>query len=253
MKHLCFRLTLILALLWLGSGAWLPTGRAAAADSPMPDARSGSPRVAAPAQTVKPGRVPDRLRAADWRAIQAQVAKLTAADGAGERLVWLVRVGQRRHGRRRGVPRRRRRQRRPGCGLRLLPEPGRPRRLGPGGQAHRRRRRGGGLLWQLRVGQRRHGRRRGVRADVGGNVDQGAAYVFYREPGRRRRLGPGGQADRRRRRGGRLLWPVRVGQRRHGRRRGARRRRRRQRRPGRGLRLLSRTRAAPTPGARSPS
>ena len=43
-------------------------------------------------------------------------------------------------------------------------------------------------------------------ADVGGNADQGAAYVFYRDQGGRRRLGPGRQADRRRRRGGGWLW-----------------------------------------------
>ncbi len=41
----------------------------------------GLPKGSHAAQTVKPDRVPDRLSAADWRAIQAQVAKLTAPDG----------------------------------------------------------------------------------------------------------------------------------------------------------------------------
>jgi hypothetical protein len=57
----------------------------------VPDALSGSPRIAAPALTVEPGqawplraparRVPGGLSAADWWAIQSQVAKLTAPDG----------------------------------------------------------------------------------------------------------------------------------------------------------------------------
>ena len=58
MKRLRFCLTLTLAVLLLGSGAW-PPAHGAALDSP----------------------VPAGLTAVDWQAIQSQVAKLTAADG----------------------------------------------------------------------------------------------------------------------------------------------------------------------------
>jgi hypothetical protein len=52
-------LTLALALLLLGSGAWTPASHTAASDSLDPAG----------------------LTAIDWQAIQSQVAKLTAADG----------------------------------------------------------------------------------------------------------------------------------------------------------------------------
>jgi hypothetical protein len=62
MKRLRLFLMLILALVCLGSGAWRPAGESAAVAS------------AAPAG----------LSAPEQRALQSQVAKLTAADGAAE-------------------------------------------------------------------------------------------------------------------------------------------------------------------------
>ena len=59
MVRLRVYLTLALALLLLGSGAWTPASHTAASDSLDPTG----------------------LTAIDWQAIQSQVAKLTAADG----------------------------------------------------------------------------------------------------------------------------------------------------------------------------
>jgi len=72
--HLC--LALSLALVWLGSGAWPQAGRSAAVDAAGPVASSASP------QPVQPGQVPGEPAAAGWWANQSQVAKLAAADGA---------------------------------------------------------------------------------------------------------------------------------------------------------------------------
>jgi len=91
MKRLRMYLTLTLALLCLGNGAWPPSGRAAAVDSPAPARPVGSvslPLKGAPARTVQPG-----LSGAGSQTRQSQVAKLTANDGAaGDYFGWWVSV-----------------------------------------------------------------------------------------------------------------------------------------------------------------
>jgi hypothetical protein len=64
MKRLRFCLTLALTLLLVGSGTWASAGRTAAVDG------TGSAQV------------PEGVTPAAWQAVQSQVAKLTAADGA---------------------------------------------------------------------------------------------------------------------------------------------------------------------------
>jgi hypothetical protein len=62
MKRAHILLSLALAVVWLGSGVGLAAG----------------------SQAAGPGQVPTGLSPSEWQRIQAQVAKLTAADGAQE-------------------------------------------------------------------------------------------------------------------------------------------------------------------------
>ena len=88
MKRLRMVLTLTLALLCLGNGAWLPSSRAAV-DSPAPAravAPVGLPLKGAPARTVPAG-----LSPTGSQTLQTQVAKLTASDGAaGDMFGWYL-------------------------------------------------------------------------------------------------------------------------------------------------------------------
>ena len=146
-----------------------------------------------------------------------QVAKLTAADGA--RIdVSAARVGQRRHGRRRGA----RGPTSAATPTRARPTSSTGTRAGADawGQVAKLTAADGraGLLWLLRVGQRRHGRRRGC-LPIRRQLDQGAAYVFYRNQGGADAWGQVAKLTASDGAAGGLLWPLRIGRRQHGHRR----------------------------------
>jgi hypothetical protein len=69
-KHARILLSLVLAVVWLGSGAG-GTALPSAAGEPVEPGMS-------------PSQVPAGLMSLEWQRIQGQVAKLTAADGAAE-------------------------------------------------------------------------------------------------------------------------------------------------------------------------
>ena len=122
------------------------------------------------------------------------------------------------------------------------------RQLGPGAEADRRGRGGGRPVRRFRLDQRGHGRRRGLpgrRCGLGLRL----GLRVRAQRGRRRQLGPGGEADRLGRGGGRRVRLLRLDQRGHGRRRGSATTTMRARSPGRPT-CSSATRGARTTGAR---
>jgi hypothetical protein len=180
MRRLRFFLALTLALL-VGGGAWLTAGSGARPASAPVHAQAPEPGRALP---LAPDRaMPDGLTPAGWRAIQTQVAKVTSADGAASDWFGYSASAD--------------------GDVAVVGAP----KADVGGSVDQgaayvfHRDQGGADAWgqvaKLVAADGAAGDRFGFnvsvsgdtavvgadRADVGGNVDQGAAYVFYRDQG----------------------------------------------------------------------